>query len=183
VSLRVKDIFETLRGLRMEGRQTEELEALLVNTDDLRELFRNSRDNSGSIVHNHDEAHILGVKIIDTSYVPKGTILKVFKEDKPRLYPPGFGVNESVIHQQFGTPEHPVNIPGLSDIKTQYGIDPIQWEQSSDYEWKVYDSTEEEENIIRELPQPPVVVNEKKKKRKKRKKKKKHSQTRKIELD
>lgn len=43
--LELKTIHETIRGLQIEGRCVEELEAILIHSDDLRELLQYIHDN------------------------------------------------------------------------------------------------------------------------------------------
>ena len=128
----------------------------------------------------HDGIKLFGVRIIESRYVQKGTIFKIFKTDNKPMYGPqavngmtNFGtyVGEKVIEQcknhnksgMIPIPDFQTTVPESGSLNTDFG--PI---------------IEGDEAIhIPDDMQLPTVVDEKKKKKKKRR----HSKTRKIELD
>lgn len=76
----LQDIHSTINSLMQEGYRLEEIEAFLINTDDLRELYRlMSEQISESIVDIQGKTHICGIKIIDSHYVSSRSIFKIFK--------------------------------------------------------------------------------------------------------
>lgn len=160
MSLALNDVYIAIRGLRFDlmskGLKVDDLEAVIVHTDDLRDMLCQTDDDFGIINYQQDAILICGIKVIESPHVQRGSIFRVFKNDKPFIYPPNFGVPES----------------GLPKFNIEYGVDVDEWTSSSYESW-----TEVKD---KEPSQPPAAVN---KKKGKRKKKKKHSQTRKIELD
>ncbi len=94
MSLTVKDIHENIYGLLATGKKREALEALLIHSDDLIDLLE-SISKSGHGESHHDmrrrqkngEIRVLGVKIVESLHVPKGSIFKVFKQDNLHITP------------------------------------------------------------------------------------------------
>lgn len=109
MTLSINDIHETIRGLQIEGRREEELEALLIHEDDYIKLLKSldNQDGMSSMYHYLDssspEIKICGVKIITSSYIQPGSIFKIFKKDKPYKYP----FNQGKMWQL----EYPMMIP------------------------------------------------------------------------
>lgn len=109
MTLSIKDIYETIRGLQIEDRKVEELEALLIHEDDYIQLLKSIQENRYDILtiqKNSDpyygEIEICGMKVIKTSHIQPGSIFKIFKKDKPYKYPSGFEMWQS---------EYPMTIP------------------------------------------------------------------------
>ena len=89
MSIELKEIRETIIEMEAWGQTIEELEGLLINTDDRKQLiqsiyhkYNGISQANGSLYYNSGETIIYGVKIIDNPYVPPGSIFKIFKNDK-----------------------------------------------------------------------------------------------------
>ncbi len=171
MTLSWNDIRKNLYDLRKEGRQKEELEALLIHSDDLAVLFQ-AMQEWRCLLDDSGEIRIGGVKIIESQYVQKGSIFKIFKNAAPYAYPPGevngmtkFGgyVGDDVIQKcqnerQAFLNNTPSGVVSTSDLLPTIPVSGTF--NTSDH------------------PQPPVVAD-----KKKEEKKQKHSSTRKIDLD
>ena len=167
MTLSLNDIHQTIRSIQIEGHKVEELEALVVHNNDLVSLLKaiNANGNNMSPVYSnalHDpgEIKILGIKIIESPYIQQGSIFKIFKNDKPYVYPSKNGVTPNWSQHTTTIAES-----GQSDFeafKHKPGFTPL---------------VQKPNNL-----QLPMITDEKKKEQIP-KKKKKHSKTRKIELD
>lgn len=119
--LGIKDIQETIRSLDGEGIPREQLEALLMNSDDLKCLLQSIYENnenvppisSTDITNNADGIQICGVKIIENPYMQPGSILKVFKNGPLNTHLRGFGFNRTV------TMPEKLKIPTVADEKKE----------------------------------------------------------------
>lgn len=103
MTLSLNDIYQTVRGLQIEDRRLEEVEALLVHEDDYMQLLK---DVSGCFEHglnDFNEFKMYGVKIIKSSHIQPGSIFKIFKKDKPYKYPSDQG--------KMWQLEYPMTIP------------------------------------------------------------------------
>lgn len=92
----IKDIHEAMKSVQMAGHQRDDIEALLINSDDFKTLLMSiceNKDGMAPLVDNMSniggEIRILGIKIIDSPYLPRGSVFKVFKEEKPYYLPDG----------------------------------------------------------------------------------------------
>lgn len=89
MSLELKHVWHTLQCVEVEGHKIGELEALLIHSDDLFELLKEARNRSPVVTgldytHNSpDGFRIQGVKIIESRYVQRGSIFKIFKNEAP----------------------------------------------------------------------------------------------------
>ncbi len=151
-----RDIQNALNSLRMEGRSIDELEGLLINTDDLTELLRLFPEYHNGM--SRDRIRLFGVRIIESQYTLRGTVFRIFKDDhKVYSLPPN-------VSGTIPTPDFQTTVPGSGTI---------------------FDSFLEGKTGLIQTPpgnmKLPMIIDEKKKEKKK--KKRKHSKTRKIELD
>lgn len=177
----LKDIQDTLRSLQIEGRRIDELEGLLINTDDLLELLKSIPEYRNGMSR---DIKLFGVKIMESKYAKKGTIFRIFKTDE-KLYVPqitngmnNFGpyVRDDVIEQCKNSPSGTMPSPDFKEkiqgswliVDAGPYVDIDDWEDTGDNE------------IIR-MPDNmklPTMADS----RKKKKKQKRHSKTRKIDL-
>ncbi len=85
-----KQFYETIREIEQQGQSIYNVEAFLVNTNDMdkiHRLFRGTSDVPGG--PSDGQMKMYGIKIIESEYVPEGTIFKVFKNDSPEIGIPG----------------------------------------------------------------------------------------------
>lgn len=94
-----KQFHDTIREMKRKGQHIQNIEAFLVNTSDmdkLGQLFHgnNFTGSSGGIDPLDGQMKMYGVKIIESPYIPEGTIFKVFKNDQqqPFLSPSVYGI-------------------------------------------------------------------------------------------
>jgi len=73
----IKNIYDAIRDIKISGHDIPEIEALLVHSDDLKELFASEPRLQTGI--GDGELKLYGVKIIDSRYTQRGTIFKIFK--------------------------------------------------------------------------------------------------------
>jgi len=98
-----KRFYKTIQEIKYQGQSLDSVEAFLVNTQDMNKLhllFKGSSNVHGGPVDG--QMRMYGVKIIESQYVPEGTIFKVFK-------------NET----QFWNPKVPIS--GAIDVSTMGG--------------------------------------------------------------
>jgi len=98
-----KRFYQTIQEIKYQGQSLDSVEAFLVNTQDMDKLhllFKDSNNIHGGPVDG--QMKMYGVKIIESPYVPEGTIFKVFK-------------NET----QFWNPKIPIS--GAIDISSMGG--------------------------------------------------------------
>jgi hypothetical protein len=84
-----KQFHDTIRDIEYQGQQIENVEAFLISTNDmskLHQLFHGSHNVPGGPGLD-GQMKMYGVKVIESQYVPQGTIFKVFKNDPPMVYP------------------------------------------------------------------------------------------------
>jgi len=94
MAVTIDEIYRTIRGY-----SPEELEALLVNSDDFHLLCQSLHSHYGSFYNPAtNEIRFCGVKIIESSHVQKGTIYKVFKNQG------GVGNNNTFTQDNFTYP-------------------------------------------------------------------------------
>lgn len=77
-----KRFHETIQEIKYQGQSLDSVEAFLVNTQDMDKLhllFKGSQKIAGGPVDG--QMRMYGVKIIESEYVPEGTIFKVFKNE------------------------------------------------------------------------------------------------------
>ncbi len=156
----IQDIHNAIRDVKIAGYQHDDIEAFIINTEDLHELFE-SRWEFSTGLGGGEELKIMGIKIIDSHHVQRGTILKTFKNDNQE-YPLDYGNNKYAyqptvsgsgsIFPNYAVPDGSGAIQGLDNLGTST-------EQA--------DATE---NL-------PVIEEEKEKKEPR------HSTTRKVQLD
>lgn len=86
----MQDVYEAINSVKLIDRQ---IEAFVLNSDDLHELFMKHPLHEIGIgplnSQSGDELKLLDVKIIESYHVPRGTILKIFKDDQKK-YPPEY---------------------------------------------------------------------------------------------
>lgn len=158
MSFGMKDIHDAIKDVKITGHQRDDIEAFVINTMDLHELFESARFQMGMGmgIGAGEDLKISGIKIIESHHVPRGTIFKVFK-DENRKYPPEWGYDE------YGNNYAPGH-PAFSYVsKTLSGA-------AQEVE-KLDGSTKQAANAIENIP----MMEEKKEPR--------HSITRKVELD
>jgi len=83
-----KKIHQTMQELKSQGHLIENVEAFLVNNKDMdkiHQLFNGCHGVPGG--PEEGQMKMYGVKIIESPYVPEGTIFKVFKNADQMLYP------------------------------------------------------------------------------------------------
>lgn len=88
MSLSMQDIHCAIRNLQHEGHNLDSVESFLVNDLDLKDLLSSMDEyRSGHVPHNlrTGQIKICGVKIIESHYVPRGLIFKVFKNAKKQF--------------------------------------------------------------------------------------------------
>lgn len=89
--LSAKDIYDTIHSLHIEGRRTEELEALLVHEDDFVNLINSissEQKYETTITQDAtDKISIYGVEVIESRHVQPGSIFKIFKDDTKNTIP------------------------------------------------------------------------------------------------
>jgi len=98
-----KRFYKTIQEIKYQGQSLDSVEAFLVNTQDMNKLhllFKGSNNVHGGPVDG--QMRMYGVKIIESQYVPEGTIFKVFK-------------NET----EFWNPKVPIS--GAIDVSTMGG--------------------------------------------------------------
>lgn len=100
-----KDIHNALHSLQMEGRNVNELEGLLVNSEDMTELIKLLPEYQNGM--SHDGIRMFGVKIIESPYAQKGTVFRIFK-----------GVSMSGMIQM---PHFKTTVPCSGSINTDFG--------------------------------------------------------------
>lgn len=154
----LKNIHNALKILQMEGRKIEELEGLLINSDDLTELLATIPEYNNGM--SRDGIKLFGVKIIESLYAQKGIIFRIFKNDD-KTYASSIGKNHEIPMSYFQA-----TVPGSGSFGIDFGPIVI-----SSGVIKISDEMK-----------LPTVTDEKKQKEKS-KKNRKHSKTRKIELD
>lgn len=99
MSLQLKDIYDTFDNVRRDGQSLDQLEALLIHSDDFVELLKSINESSGNeddisrtflncIDHTSGEIKICGIKIIDNAYVQRGSVYKIFKNKALYFCPP-----------------------------------------------------------------------------------------------
>lgn len=173
MSITIQDIHQTIDDLEYNGCQLTEIEAFLINTDDLQKLHKWAHNQGINPIDDQGKMIICGVKIVDSRYVERGSIFKIFKNKQPFMHPPGIsGV---------------VPIPHFSDIDGDfYPTVPESGTMVFRCKQKGYDISTMDK--LPEHLQPSTDIDEQKKLIEltthgfKQKEKKKHSQTRKIEL-
>lgn len=132
MSLTQGDIKAVINSVYKEGRNPNDLEGLLINSDDFRELLKMISED---YYHNgrgmkYGEPRIFGVKLIESPYIQKGTVFKIFKDSNQiHLSPPG--VMWDVPIDQWSEPAQTINgsgvIPGMEHlVKTPPIVDDVK---------------------------------------------------------
>lgn len=111
MSLTTKNIWDTIRSLKAEGYLINEIEALLIHSDDLSLLLHDiaTREGKSPDSYNAHELRsgikLFGVKIIESQYVERGSIFKIFKDGPLSMYPTGPGFTGTVtMPEEFRLP-------------------------------------------------------------------------------
>ena len=84
-----KKFRDTMNEIEYHGQGIHSVEAFLINTEDmdkLRMLFHNGSQVPGAGIDEEGQVKMYGVKIIESEYVPEGTIFKVFKNDQQQPF-------------------------------------------------------------------------------------------------
>lgn len=95
MSLSIQNIHKMLYEFRATGKTEDDLEAILIHSDDLKELMQavQEKDTDIGVPWSMDwkktgEIRIMGVKIIESTYIQRGTIFKIMKNEAPFPTPP-----------------------------------------------------------------------------------------------
>jgi hypothetical protein len=162
-----KQFHDTIRDIGYQGQQIENVEAFLISTNDmskLHQLFHGSHNVPGGPSLD-GQMSMYGVKIIESQYIPDGTIFKVCKNEPPMVYP----------DTQWGQAGSGV-IPGWTFSKEQLEDNMLPMTTSVDT-GKVT-TKEIKENMEKAMKKMDEVMNEPIPSKGKR-----HSDKRRIELD
>ena len=87
MSISIQDIRQTIRVIECEGYEREEIEAILVHSRDLDELIILMNDKvrfkNEAVPYKytqHAPTYICGVKILRSYDIPRGSIIRIFKD-------------------------------------------------------------------------------------------------------
>lgn len=130
-----KQIHKTIQEIKSQGQLLENVEAFLVNNKDMdkiHQLFNGSHGVSGG--PEDGQMKMYGVNIIESRYVPEGTIFKVFKNEEQMSYPAsgsissyrpdGSLIGTSGVIPNWNQPMPPgVGVPQTPDYAYQYEQD------------------------------------------------------------
>lgn len=82
----IQDVHNAVRDVTIQGGHTEDIQAFLINSDDLRDLLKeyDVKSCSNTLNSNFDTGSlkIFGVKIIQSPYTERGTIFKIMKDNQ-----------------------------------------------------------------------------------------------------
>ena len=94
MSITIKDVHNAVRDVKMQGGHEGDIEAFLINSDDLHELIKQREQTPhGAVfneIHDPDGFKILGIKIIQSPYSERGTIFKIMKNDQKQYAHPTY---------------------------------------------------------------------------------------------
>lgn len=172
MSFGLNDIHDAIGDINMMGRNINDIEAFIVNSDDLYSLIKSHPQYEmrwfgvGSMAK--DDFQLLGVKIIDSHYVPRGTIFKVFK-DNNKQYPPGW--DQEMANPSDFTKQ---TINGMTNFSPYVGDKLIEHCKRVANEMKKFgESAKAMDGFNKAKENLPVMEEEKPR----------HSTTRKVQLD
>ncbi len=117
MAFEMQDVYKAVQSVKLLGRHRDDVEAFVLNSDDLHELFMKHPIHEIGIgplnSQSGDELKLLGVKIIESYHVPRGTILKIFKDDQKKYSP----------EYSDGTlPGYQPTVPGSGSIYSDYVV-------------------------------------------------------------
>ena len=115
MSITIKDVHNAVRDINMQGGRTEDIEAFLINSDDLHELMQQRDQTPHGTVFTGDydpnSFELLGIKIIQSPYTERGTIFKIMKNDQKQYAYPTDDEEQTVlpVNQWWRNPVIPVS--------------------------------------------------------------------------
>jgi len=124
VSITIKDVHNAIRDVNIQGGHTEDIEAFLINSDDLHELIKQREQTPHGTVftgnYDPDSFELLGVKIIQSPYTERGTIFKIMKNDQKQYAHPIDEMGNFVVPNQQYSPSVIGFLPttGLKNLGT-----------------------------------------------------------------
>ena len=113
--MEIKDVHNAIRDVKIQGGHEGDIEAFLINTEDFYEL-QEADKFGGAFLRTTDakdgeysEARLLGVKIITSNHMPRGTVFKIMKNDQKQYAHPIDEMGNIVVPIQQYSPTVPVS--------------------------------------------------------------------------
>lgn len=130
-----KQFYDTILEIEHQGKSIDSIEAFLINDrdmDKIHKLFSGTHNIAGG--PSDGQMKMYGVKIIESQYIPEGTIFKVFKNEEQMPYPAsgsissyrpdGSLIGTSGVMPNWNQPMPPgVGVPQTPDYAYQYEQD------------------------------------------------------------
>jgi hypothetical protein len=166
--MNIEDVWNAVRDVKIQGGHAGDIEAFVIHPDDLHALYIENDNMDNPCIPrqmtNYDGPKILGISIIESPYVPKGTIFKIMKNDQKQYAHPIDEMGNLVMPNQHYSPTMPGSgtipgwkNPGITEVGPICGLkkpdylptDPSQ--KTVDDKLKSHDKKEDRHSDVRKI--------------------------------